>query len=607
MRRLLTTTLAAICALALGAMLTPAALAAPSTDVTGTWEVFSGGCGCSFNEVYKMDSSGNVTGTGPQPDWTVTGNVSGSTFTYTDHYDGNYESHVTVTLSPDGNSYEGSFKDNGSATGEIKGKRISGGGKSEEKEKEKEEGPAGKLRSGTGVSCNFEVASGNFTCTAQVGDASGESPQKTPTGIVAFALKPGAEGVFTAGSACSLTASSSGPTAYCSVVYRPGLIAIPPGEQPQIVASYGGDGAFEPSSSEPANQYAVNIEGLENARALDCELFWEAPGCETLLGSPGKTTSCVAIATRCKEAIERLVREHTINLTGEVPASLLGSVDCEQKSGASVSRVRAHAARLRTVKEILERGGNWCEVEAVLKSEDPDTVKEATDALEWDLNKKRWQTEVDIAKSRIAAEIIGNCQGKEVCPTMKGLGLATVEAFESYMESLKGTAGKELSKSGDHYFQLPASYCGDNAAAAANATGYNECLDAVATINHRLERSLGNLEETKDKLGLNRPKPNVAKGSSVGSPLALTAAEHHQSKADRRPKTIYIGAGGVRVHLSTKGKIKLVLAPQARALLRKLKHRGVKQIKATLIIRTTVIGGRDVTRKLALRLRLKAH
>ncbi len=66
MRRLLVTILAAICALALGATLAPAALAAPSADVTGTWEVFSGGCGCTFTEVYKMDSSGNVTGTGPQ-------------------------------------------------------------------------------------------------------------------------------------------------------------------------------------------------------------------------------------------------------------------------------------------------------------------------------------------------------------------------------------------------------------------------------------------------------------------------------------------------------------------------------------------------------------
>src|ERR1700753_1567158 len=102
MRRLLVTILAAICALALGTALTSAALAAPPADVSGTWEVFSGGCGCTFNETYAMDSSGNVTGTGPQPDWTVTGSVSGSTFTYTDHYDGNYESHVTVTLSAEG-------------------------------------------------------------------------------------------------------------------------------------------------------------------------------------------------------------------------------------------------------------------------------------------------------------------------------------------------------------------------------------------------------------------------------------------------------------------------------------------------------------------------
>jgi hypothetical protein len=576
-----------VLALALAAILAPAAaLASPSVDVSGTWEVLSGGCGCTFEETYAMDASGNVTGTGPQPDWTVTGNVSGSTFTYTDHYDGGYESHVTVTLSGDGNTYEGSFEDNGGSTGEIKGKRASGGGsKEKEKEGEKGKGPAGKLLSGTGVSCNLDVASGNFTCTAQVGDASGESPQKTPGGTVAFALKPGGEGVFTAGSSCALAASSSGPTSFCSVTYRPGLIAIPPGEQPQIVATYSGDGTFEPSSNAPANEYTVNVEGLENARALDCELFWEAPGCEQLLGSPGKTSSCVALAAKCKDLIEKALRERSISLTGEVPASLVGSVECEQTSPAAASRVRAHAAK--KIKEILEQGGTLCEVEAALKSKDPEVIKQAEAALEWDLNRRHWQAEVDAVKGVLGEEMTDTC-GKDACS--KAVALAYAEALDLYLENLKKAAGQN---GPFEPFQIPASHCSGE----TDATSYNECIKALEEVNNATRKKLEYLQKTKSELGLTSPKPKVgASGSSLK--LALAAAAKHKRHG------VALANGDVRLQLGHKGKIKLTLPAQARSLLKKLKHRGVKQLKATLTIRTTVIGGREVTRTLPLQLRL---
>lgn len=275
--------------LVLCAALASAAFAAPSSDVSGTWEVFSGGCGCNFDETYKMDSSGNVTGTGPEPGWTVTGNVSGATFTYTDHYAGTYESHVTVTLSGDGNAYEGSFKDINNATGEIKGKRLSGGG-TKEPEKEK---PAGAHATGMTVSCDLDELTLQDTCTAVLADTAGQNPTG-PIGTVTFAA---ASGFFPFGKACALHSSPSAPsTSSCSVEYAPGSGA----GFPNVSASYAGDSTHGAASGSTqfivpggeAAGYEESGPGTGYPNELTVEVQTPAPKTEVQAGvDQGETKS----------------------------------------------------------------------------------------------------------------------------------------------------------------------------------------------------------------------------------------------------------------------------------------------------------------------------
>lgn len=289
----LTVLLALSCAALM--LATATAQAAPSVDVSGTWAVYSGGCGCWFNETYAMDSSGKVTGTGPQVGWTITGNVSGSTFTYTDHYAGSYESHVTVTLSGDGNTYQGSFEDISHVTGEIKGKRISGG-------ESKEAGTHGTAMT---VSCNLDALTLQDTCTAVIGDSAGLNPTG-PTGTVTFSA---ASGFFPFGKECVLHSSPSAPsTSFCSVEYAPGSGA----GFPNVSASYPGDSTHEASTGstrfilpggEPAG-YEESGPGSGYPRELTIEVQAPAPKTEVQVGVNQGETKAPAPPGKHLRAIE---------------------------------------------------------------------------------------------------------------------------------------------------------------------------------------------------------------------------------------------------------------------------------------------------------------
>ncbi|HTT94833.1 MAG TPA: hypothetical protein VMF55_09175 [Solirubrobacterales bacterium] len=307
--RRLTVLLVLVCAAV--ALAAPAAQAAPSADVSGTWSVYSGGCGCWFDETYAMDPSGSVTGTGPEVGWTITGNVSGSTFTYTDHYAGSYESHVTVTLAGDGNAYEGSFEDIHHVTGEIKGKRISGGGSKEPEkgntpEKEKApETPAGAHGTAMTVSCNLDALTLQDTCTAVVADTVGLNPT-APTGTVTFAA---ASGFFPFGKECVLHSSATAPsTGFCSVEYAPGAGA----GFPNVGAGYPGDATHAATTGstrfilpggEPAG-YEESGPGSGYPTELTVEVQTPAPKTEVQAGVNQGETKAPAPPGKHLRAIE---------------------------------------------------------------------------------------------------------------------------------------------------------------------------------------------------------------------------------------------------------------------------------------------------------------
>ena len=233
----------------------PSSADAPLVDVSGDWTVTTGG---SFTEHYDMAADGSVTGTLVDNGATIQGHVSGYVFTWTDHYSSGYSSTVTVNVSADDTTFAGTFTDTNGASGSISGVRQGSA-------------PTSARAGAIQVNCDRDVATQVFTCTAQVADASGQSPAKVPTGTVAFALKSGGEGTFPAGATCTLQPSQTGgASAFCSVRYVEGSHHIPTGEQPAITASYSGDANFKPTTGEPKNEYVAPPDDADTTTTDPC-------------------------------------------------------------------------------------------------------------------------------------------------------------------------------------------------------------------------------------------------------------------------------------------------------------------------------------------------
>lgn len=236
-------------AVALAAGLATAAVAlagvasAAAVNLTGTWQsvrhcVIGGCAGKDLTDTFTLTQapgSNTVTGTG-QHGATVSGTLTGSTFAVTATSAG-YVATASVVISADGLSWSGSYQDNKGASGTFTATR---------------EGttPTGELRpSATQVICNLQVAFSNFTCTAQVGDASEQSPPKVPTGSVRFTAPKGA---FEPTEACRLLATpGSGSVSSCSVTYVPPFEGIPTGTAAPVTAVYSGDTVFATSTGRP--------------------------------------------------------------------------------------------------------------------------------------------------------------------------------------------------------------------------------------------------------------------------------------------------------------------------------------------------------------------
>ncbi len=227
---------------------TASAAAAEEVNVTGTWQAVYhcsvGKCaGTETSGVFVLTQSAgssavsgtlNITGGEEAP---VTGTLSGNTLSLEGKGSKGYVGSGVETISSDGLSWSGSYKDNAGTSGTLTATRASlpvlGG--------------AALRPSAIQVLCNYEVAPANFTCTASVGDASGATPAKIPTGTVSFTAPSGG---FTPTAACALVATPGSPnTASCSVVYTPAS-KIPTGTPAPVTGAYSGDATFDPSAAK---------------------------------------------------------------------------------------------------------------------------------------------------------------------------------------------------------------------------------------------------------------------------------------------------------------------------------------------------------------------
>ena len=121
----------------------------------------------------------------------------------------------------------------------------------------------------TAVKCKYVVATARDTCTATVSDSSGPSAVR-PGGRVQFGS--GAGGVFSAGSSCNLSPSSSSNVSGCSVRFIP-----PATGSPIITGHYLGDGSHVASSANTSGLLSANVARPIMSGSISPSSFFAAP------------------------------------------------------------------------------------------------------------------------------------------------------------------------------------------------------------------------------------------------------------------------------------------------------------------------------------------
>lgn len=224
----------------------PAAASASATyNMLGTWTTgyLNGSEREEANGNYDITqmnmSTGEMSGTAEVEgiSFAVKGTESGSLAEFT-LSEGGYVAYDRLPLSvlADGHvGGNGTFGSEYSEGGAGFWAEQGGAGTSEEKaKKEKEEAEkAAKRPTGTTVTCNYEFASSENTCVAQVGDG-GAQPFVTPTGTVTWTTTSGG---FGNGATCSLAATPLSPAvASCTLTFFTANSGLP-----SITATYQGD------------------------------------------------------------------------------------------------------------------------------------------------------------------------------------------------------------------------------------------------------------------------------------------------------------------------------------------------------------------------------
>ena len=251
-------------------VLAPAAsAAAPTYNLQGTWTSgpLSGGVRQPANGTQVVTQMNMTTGAfsghsevdGTQ--FELAGTESGSAVEFTQH-EGGYTSHDKIpalSILSDGNiGGNGSFEAGefwmevtSSSTGPTNAEKEAK--EKEAAQKAKEEAEKAKRPSATMVTCNYEFATSENTCVAEVGDAGTGTPV-TPTGTVTFTTTSGG---FTSGATCSLAPTSTSPSvANCTLVYQTANSGLP-----EITATYGGDARHTGSAGRTQFLGAGSEEG----------------------------------------------------------------------------------------------------------------------------------------------------------------------------------------------------------------------------------------------------------------------------------------------------------------------------------------------------------
>ncbi len=301
-----------VCALASGA----SAAAAEEVNVTGTWQAaYHCAVGpCAGHErtgvfvLQQAAGSSAVTGTlnvSGGEEAPASGTVSGSTLSLEGKGAKGYSASGVETISADGLSWSGTYKDSAGTSGTLTASRPS-----LPFFPSAAPGAVVPRAAAIQVLCNYQVAPANFTCTASVGDASGEAPAEIPTGKVSFTATSGG---FSPTAACAIVATPGSPnTASCAVTYTPAT-KIPAGTPAPVTGAYSGDATFAPSAAKSGAGAVVSPIVYTAAKST-------GEGASAVVACPVGTPSCpVVLSLSVEEASSgavsaRKVKRRTITI-----------------------------------------------------------------------------------------------------------------------------------------------------------------------------------------------------------------------------------------------------------------------------------------------------
>ena len=340
-------------ALLVAALVPASGAAAAEVNATGTWQgtyhCESGNCaGQERTGMFVLqEAAGSSTVTGTLKvtgggEGTIAGTLNGNTLTLEGKGENGYTASGVETISADGLSLSGSYKDSDGTSGTFTATRPS---------LPVFQTTPGALRpSAIQVLCNYEVARANFTCTAQVGDAGDPSSAKVPTGTVAFSAPNGS---FSPLPQCVLVATPGSPNvAACSVTYTPAS-KIPPGTPAPVTGAYSGDAAFAPSAAKSGTGAVVSpIVGAASSTGEGVKAEVKCPiertgGCPITVEVSLYETSGGAIAARKAKRKKITIASTKLTLKGGQTRIVSVSLN---RTGKRLLAKHKHFAALLTIR-----------------------------------------------------------------------------------------------------------------------------------------------------------------------------------------------------------------------------------------------------------------
>jgi hypothetical protein len=605
LRDLLLTGVALVVAVA---ALGPASAAAEGTpNISGTWSC----CGTGTAAVPKTwtitDSGGVLSGMASDPSATdyspLSGSINGTSVTIVEGPYTSVPSYTATfvgTVSANGESMSGTWSDTFGRKEETwTAMRTSGPINEEEakkaeeaKKKKEEEEKAGKRKSAIQVNCSsFYPGLPNeyFQCTAQVGDASGQSPADIPTGTVGFAINPGGGGGILGSHTCTLVPSQTGgASSFCAIEYVPPASGIALGSQPPLTATYSGSSVFQSASTQPLNQPASNNPlSPKNVFESLCVKSFLEEACQGVVPPPQLLSQI---------CFSPLTAQGTASATDDV---------CDDTAQETITLSANQSSLVADAScPPAAEGLSSCELQAYVDGTDIAAIDPSIKArLEYDLNYTTYLEEVAVERAAVLnatkeyidkLPVEGNAQERKEAEERHAMLSAKIQEQINNVYDIMEHRGKRLAEPYEPLDQdMVNKFCEITASK-------QDCETFWKTIGEVLKTSVDKLSASKANLGVNVPFSPPAKAQG-----ASTSSVHH--RASGRPHDMVLASSkSITLAAGKSAKITLAIPAFVRTRLKAALAKHDRTISAHLVVHILTNTGTSTTRTIPLRIKLVA-